>query len=257
MKHNTAIEMIKNWPKDQVWKDLEALLDNYFGDRAIGLRKISEQTNISKKTLSRILKKDSKPNQQSVLRFYKYFFSIADDVDLSVQHQWIKEYFLGVISSHYGNINSHLESLLESDIVFRKIYIRLSMGEVSKRQVKELFGDYGTQVISTMKDLGLLTIKNENIFQLKNNTRISKSPTALKKMISELNEDFLDIDSLSEVNKNSAFYFCENVSPEAYETLLNVAEELKKTVRKILKSKDAKGEIPFFMTNVIDQMMEK
>ena len=68
MKHKTAIEMIKNWPKDQVWKDLEVLLDNYFGDRAIGLRKISEQTNISKKTLCRILKKDSKPNQQSVLR---------------------------------------------------------------------------------------------------------------------------------------------------------------------------------------------
>ena len=49
MKQEFAVDVIKNWPKDQVRKDLQYLLENHFSNPAYGLRIISEKTNISKK----------------------------------------------------------------------------------------------------------------------------------------------------------------------------------------------------------------
>jgi hypothetical protein len=254
MKQKFAVDIIKNWPRDQVVKDLKFLLEKYFSNRTLGLRVISEKTNISKKTLLRILGQDTKPNQQSVMRFYEYYFQVVEDEALSMQHRWIKEYFLSVLNKHYGSVDGYLEKKLESDLIFRKLYIRLSMFEISKSEVQKKFGDYGIEVISEMQKMRVVESTDDRVFRLRPEASISKSPSALKKMIIELNQDFLSQDSLSEVNKNSAFYFCENISESAYQTILEASEELKKTIRKILSSSDSRGDVPFFITTTIDEM---
>ena len=114
MRQKTAIEIIKNWPRDQVQKDLEFILKQFFSKTCSGLRIISEKTCISKKTLSRILKGETSPNQQSVMRFYEYYFTVVSSEDLSIQHQWIKDYFLKVLNSHYGEIDKTLEFITVS-----------------------------------------------------------------------------------------------------------------------------------------------
>ena len=63
-----------------------------------------------------------------------------------------------------------------------------------------------------------------------------------------------DAINLSELNKNSAFYFCENINKDAYQTILEASEEMKKTIRRIVNSPESKGDIPFFTTSVIDKM---
>ena len=105
-----------------------------------------------------------------------------------------------------------------------------------------------------MQKMRVVESNDDKVFRLRSEASISKSPEALKKMIIELNQDFLSKDSLSEVNRNSAFYFCENISESAYQTILEASEELKKTIRKILSSSDSKGDIPFFITTTIDEM---
>lgn len=254
MKQEFAVDVIKNWPKDQVRKDLQYLLDNHFSKPAYGLRIISEKTNISKKTLQRIVKDETKPNQQSVMRFYEYFFKVAQPDSLSIQHSWIKDYFLKVLTGHYGKLNDVLEKKLESDVIFRKIYIRLSMHSLSKSYISKLFGNYGLNILLDMEKMNLLESTDNEWFRLKDDVSIAKSPTALKEMVIELNQDFVTVDNLSEVNKNSVFYFCENISDSAYQTILEASEELKKTIRKILISQDSRGDIPFFLTTSVDKM---
>jgi len=254
MKQEFAVDVIKNWPKDQVRKDLHYLLENHFSNPAYGLRIISEKTNISKKTLQRIVKDETKPNQQSVMRFYEYFFKVAQPEKLSIQHSWIKDYFLKVLTGHYGKLNEVLEKKLETDVIFRKLYIRLSMHSLSKAKVEKLFGSYGLNILHDMEKMSLLESIDNKWFRLKNDVSIAKSPIALKEMVIELNQDFVTTENLSEVNKNSVFYFCENISDSAYQTILEASEELKKTIRKILLSQDSKGDIPFFLTTSVDQM---
>jgi hypothetical protein len=254
MKQEFAVDVIKNWPKDQVKKDLEYLLEHIFTNPSYGLRIISEKTNISKKTLQRILKNETKPNQQSVMRFYEYFFKVAQVENLSIQHSWIKDYFLKVLTGHYGKLDEVLEKKLESDVIFRKLYIRLSMHKLSKKNVEKLFGNYGLSILNEMEKMNLLNSMDNEWFCLKENVSIAKSPIALKEMIIELNQDFVTTENLSEVNKNSVFYFCENISDSAYQTILEASEELKKTIRKILTSPDSKGDVPFFLTTSIDKM---
>tara|TARA_B100000925_G_scaffold291479_1_gene279677 strand:- start:2618 stop:3388 length:771 start_codon:yes stop_codon:yes gene_type:complete len=254
MKQEFAVDVIKNWPKDQVRKDLQYLLENNFSNPSYGIRIISEKTNISKKTLQRIIKEETKPNQQSVMRFYEYFFKIAQPESMSIQHSWIKDYFLKVLTCHYGKLNEVLEKKLESDVIFRKLYIRLSMYSLSKAHIEKLFGSYGLSILLEMEKMSLLESVDNKWFKLRDDVSIAKSPSALKEMVIELNQDFVTTENLSEVNKNSVFYFCENISDSAYQTILEASEELKKTIRKILLSSDSKGDIPFFLTTSIDRM---
>ena len=157
------------------------------------------------------------------------------------------------MQEHYGQVNSLLERRLEENSVFRAIYINSKVGVVNRKKIRSLYGLYGEKVLNEMVELGLLKLIERDMFK-GTDVVIAKTPKALKRIIQELNEDHLDENSLSSINQNSAFYFCEKVNEDAFQMLLEVFEEMKKALKNILSDEKNLGDKPVFITSTFDSL---
>jgi len=243
----------KSWLRDLFVSDLEKLLNRY-NKEDIGVRKISEFINVSDKTLRRVLSCKTKPHLQTILRFYQYFFRTTPQEELSIQHQWIKDHLMNTIEQRFGKVLEQEEKKLESSSVYRKIFILTRLGHVTKKQILRMYGEFGLEIIQSMLECGLLIELRPEEYSC-GDKKVTKSPKLLKKIIEELISDHLSEESLSSIGAGNAFYgFHSDINESAYDMILQVLEESKKTIKKIVENPNSKGDKSFFYACAVDQM---
>lgn len=244
-------------PKKELWEqmvvDLELLLSPY-KNKDIGLRIIGSKTQISEKTLKRMLKAESAPHGQTLQRFYEHFFKVVNDEEnYKPIHLKIKEVLEKVVVYKKNKVDENLEKELQDNKVFRDLFLISRTGPIHKDWVIRQYGLFGLDVVKKMIHEDLLIEPEKNIFA-QGPLSISKSSVTLKKVILDLINDHLHTEKLQEYGHNMAFYVMEGVNDHAVEEILGLTEDYKRKVAEVVLKEENKGENRVFATAVVDLM---
>ncbi len=252
----TSIRDLRPLVKDQLADDLSKLLLT-FKNQTIGLRIIGKKTQISEKTLERILLKKSDPHENTIVRFYSYFFKQnINSTDKSSLHEMIKK-FIEIDTSYTNNkINLELEEHLKTNKVFRDLFLLTRVKEISLKTIISEYGKYGIQMIELMAQNDIVKEIDHGVFSCGNVT-INKSPETLKNIISDLITSHLDCENLSEKNKNQTFYMLNNVSEDTYIKILQKTENYKKEISELIFNSTNTGPIAVFTLAAVDTIKSK
>ncbi len=233
--------------------DLNLLLESY-KNKDIGTRLISEKINVGEKTLKRILKLKSVPHINTIQRFYQYYFLLTNIS--SENHPLYKEINELIQIEELDNakeLNFYLEGLLEKDKVFRKIYLLSRTGVITRNWIQDEFGNFGLEHLELMLKNNILLEIDKDTF-VEGSISISKGPKSVKSIISDLVEDHLSSERLSEKGLNSAFYMVDRVTEDAYESIIEITEQYKKNVAKLIQDKSNRGLKRIFVSTAVDNI---
>ena len=244
-------------PKKELWEqmviDLELLLAPY-KNKDIGLRILSNKTQISEKTLKRMLKAESTPHGLTLQRFYEYFFKlISNEENYKPIHKKIKEVLEKVSIYKKHKIDGELEKELQENKVFRDLFLFTRTGPVYKEWVLEQYGLFGLEVVGKMIQHDLLIEREKNVY-VEGALSISKSSETLKKIILDLIKDHLHTEKLQEYGHNIAFYAMEGVNDQSLEEILSLTEDYKRKVAAVVLRPENKGSNRVFALSVVDLM---
>jgi|GEM_PF-3086517 len=258
----TIIEPTKDLVRQQLQNDLKLLLSQYRNPE-IGLRLVAEKINISEKTLKRALNAVCDPHANTLKSFYTHFFKVMNEEVTSLEiYQTIKKIIktesLSKISFDVKaeeTSSNELMRLLEQDLAFRQIFIFSRTGVVTQKWVIEQFGAYGVRILEQMVMLGILLEIDRGIYK-QGPRGVEKSALAVKKIILELNQQYLDSVKLEERGENSAFYALEGLSLEAKEKLLEKLDNVKSEIAQFINDPKNLGQERVFVTFAMDVLPE-
>ena len=233
--------------------DLDQLLASY-KNKDIGTRLISEKINIGEKTIKRILKLKSVPHINTIQRFYQYYFTLTStSIDNHPLYKEINELIQIEILDNTKELNFYLEGLLEKDKVFRKIYLLSRTGVITKSWVQDKFGKFGLDHLDLMLENNILLEIDKGTF-VEGSVSISKGPKSVKYIISDLVSDHLSSERLSEKGLNSAFYMVDRVTEDAYQTIIEITEQYKKNLAKLIQDRSNRGVKRIFISTAVDNI---
>ncbi len=244
---------LKLFLRDQMIADIELVLAPY-RNKDIGLRILGEKTGISEKTLKRVIDKSTAPHQSTVGRFYRHFFEVqGNDVDPDSIHGQIKSEILGNPAAPGASYNHKLEQTLETNKVFREIFLYSRTGRITKKFVKEEFGKYGLEMLDLMLSENILIEEDKGIY-VAGSLSVPKTLKAIKTIVHELVEDNLDPELLSELGNNKAFYYMEGLTEDSKETLLKIVDEYQEKVRDFMFNEAELGDHRVFVVGALDEL---
>lgn len=144
---------------EQITCDLNTSLD-LFKDRKKGLQLISRKTGIHEKTLLRLLSKEHKPGYLTVYKLYRYILQTESDTEIIKRvHPVIASY----LKKHNPKNTSdgieysvNIEQEILKDRTFSEIFFMAGSGNITKAEIKELYGLNGLQILEKMLRLGVL-----------------------------------------------------------------------------------------------------
>ena len=243
--------------KEQMLQDLNLLLDP-FKNKEIGLRILSEKTKISEKTFKRMIRQGTDPHTNTIRGFYQHFFQIYPQEQNNEVHRIIKKI---VAQEHlvpnvlYKDSSAELEEMLETNKVFRQIYLYSRCGHITKKWVQEEFGRYGIEILELMISENLLLEIDKNIY-VEGPMGVPKNPHCLKIILSEMVSEHLNDVKLEELGKNFAFYLIEGVTEETRQAILRKMAEMQQQIGTIINGQQAKGDLRLFALGVVDTLKE-
>ncbi len=235
-------------------------LDEY-PSRKIGFKMIAKGSDISERTLRRIVAGTHTISFQTVFKLYKYLFALLNDRDTfdkmpkAMQDFIIKDYANFSLSNDDARWLPVIDDYLASDSVFRGIYIETACGQVSKEKIAFEYGQQGIRILEKMCNLNVIKETEPNIY-VASTDRASLRPKAIKHLSHTLVESYFHEDKLDLQGENFSQILMEGVDQETYNKLLRFDYEAKNERIKIIKN-GKKGNIKYWMVNIIDTLSKE
>ena len=237
----------KSIVRDKMAADLLFLLESY-NNKDIGLRIISEKTNISEKTLKRVKEAASDPHVNTVKRFYNYFFNILpekrdEDQELKLALRSLIDTF--EIGNHKKD-EFDLAGLLENDSVFRKLYLYSRSGPITLEWIKEEFGKYGIDMVQKMLLKDVLIESDKGDYS-QGPVSVSRNHNAIRASLKDFIFEHITDEQLDVMNEASLFYVIEGVTREMKLEMGRLTQEYRNKLANLLVEGKDKGDERVFV----------
>jgi hypothetical protein len=237
--------------------DLRELVEDYLAKhKNISLHGLSKKCGVASSTLRRIVSGETKeePRGATVLGIL-----VAITKETNVQK--LIERFPGSIAdclqrtyeniigpSHSSHVN--LADFLRDPLAYIVYKMAANVSGVKLEELIQLLGVTVEETVSEMKEVDLLF--EEAGFIHAHNKNFTLPPSIYRRHINELVR-FTKFGS-KYVDGSLFINYSESVSPAAYGQVKGVLVKAMQEVRAILSKKENYGEVPFFMTSILDTM---
>lgn len=242
----------------QVQKDLKIALKE-FPRESTGIKVLADKMGVHTRTLKRILKGTHTPSYQTILKIYRYFLGSKSDREtiLKAPHL-LGEYLLNEkenfsLANEDADFSTEIDILLNTDSVFRSIYIETATGNVTKERIGYMHGQMGIKVLEYMKDLGVIEEFEEGIFKSSTN-RASLQTETLYSLSNFLISNHFYTEKAALAGENGLTVFTEGLNKDAYNELLKIDWEAKQKKIQVLKNPKNKGEIKAWSVTITDTL---
>jgi hypothetical protein len=243
----------------RVQTDLEAAL-NSFPNRAIAIKKLSQGMLLNEKTLKRIIKGSHSPTYQTILKMYRYLLATTSDRETVLRmpellSQTVTRDFENFsLADKEADFSTEIDFYLESDSVFRSIYVETATGTVHKQTIGYEHGVHGLKTLVYMKDMDVIKEIEPDIFA-SSQKRASLTPRAAHHIARYLVDNKFDPEKCNLSGENFYQVVFEGIDTNSYNELLKIDWEAKEKRLEILK-KAKKGNVKFWSLNFTDTLSE-
>lgn len=205
---------------------------------------LAEKTDLSYKTIDRILKGDNfKPNYHSTIKIYLTIHQATEISELFERGPvWIKDYIQSHIHS-YGKEDFHLQNKNVTEYLMIReqsltIYLYVSAFGKSVNDIKNKFGEYGLDEVFKMIELQILRMDANRIVTWNEKATLAFTPETLKAMSGSLIKNFYRPEAAHTLDENYMASTITNISPQAKVKIIKAMEQLQKHINEIIKIDD-------------------
>ena len=246
--------------KDRIKYDLGLKLSS-FGKRSSGLKTLSEEADLSTRTLRRILDDNTTPSTNTVIKIYEYLLNtnyhheLISKLPTVIREQiFSRENDIRILSDK-KSYSSKVDELINTDSVFRALYLQSATGEIKRSFVSFKYGQHGAEVLDSMVSLRVLKKVKENIYTsgtLRANLRNSTIISLGKNLI----DNNLTVEHLDLLGENSASIYFQAIDKETYNNILKVDLEANLKKKELL-STAKEGNVKMWSFACVDTLDEK
>ncbi len=236
-----------------VQRDLKGLLSQY--SRAdFAVRAIAQRTGLSEKTLKRLLQNTCGPHYNTIRSFYSYFFKINFHLMALPEYSLVKTIIDKEVLDKSELGVDDFNDMLRDNKVFRTIFLYSRSGAIKNSWVEKEFGRYGTEIVETMLEAGILIEESPQLY-IQGPCGINKGPQCLLKIMGDL-LDHVSPDRLAIRGFNQAFYVIENVDIATKNRAIEMTEKFKREVIDLLINQSTKGNERLFVSAFLDTLKD-
>ena len=241
---------------DLVSQDLNSYLDQG-NDRQKRLNFLSRKLEIHKKTLLRISMKQNSPSYPTIMKLYRFFYSLdCDSKVLEKVPLVIKEFLVKSFPEQAtGNIDISEKGLkfISGNVVALEVFLLASSHAINKAELQSKFGEYGITIIRQLIEFQLVAeIGPDQYTQGAKN--ISLPPELLVKAGTILSETYAKPANCYVLSKNFVGFYAEALSEAAYQEWIKIDQQAMKQKIEVAQKANSKGNIPAFSYCIIETL---
>lgn len=242
----------------KIQSDLLEAADKYPSERT-AIKTMAKKIGVSERTLKRIIKGTHSPTYQSILKIYRFLKGTYSDKETVMAMPEILGTYVDHEQDNFSltnpgvNFTADIDCYLQSDSVFRSIYIETATGEISKEAVSFQHGKHGVNVLNKMCELGIIKEVKPNVYTASTN-RASLDEHSLHEISKFLLEYKFSPEKASLQGENFYQCFFEGVNQETYNELLQIDWESYQRKKELLQNKNLKGDIRYWSINYTDTL---
>jgi hypothetical protein len=244
---------------EQVSLDLANHLDTYT-NKSFGMRTLAADSDITEKTIKRLLAKKNNPTYQTLFRLYMVFLDTNSEEE-------VVEKCPEVVRKELENKNpKKLRKKIKkeydfSEMIYREpllgeLYILAGTSELHANSVAYRYGQYGVDLLKRLEELDILKQSNKNIYTLSSN-----GPALDGKVIKNLGlrfiERFSEPDKTHLKGENVLSFYAEGLNQEGLNEWLKLDEENFYKKVEIAKKAKFKGTMPVFTFTATDGISQE
>lgn len=245
-----------------VANDLGTKLKEYSSDSE-GLNQLSTVMDISKRTLQRVLKSETKPTFHTLYKIYRFLLNTENETELlqkmpnAVKAEVLRcNPNLSLYPLNEFNFLESIEEKIISDYCFRYIYVQTTSTTVHKESIIYKFGEHGLNVLNEMESTGVIKlISTTEYAHGSNRTRLSGK--SLKLVNSDLLQSFFSENKCSTPGENYITFLSHALNEEGYNEWLKVDFEAYKKKMAIATNSMFQGKIPAWNITATDTFSAK
>lgn len=243
--------------KDQLALDLKNYLAQY-SNQTIGLRLMSQDMGIHKRTLLRLIEGENKAGYLTLYKIYRVIYNTRNDSDVfkrapEVIQQALKAGNPKPVDREI-NYSVDIEQEICRDRCFGEIYLLAGCGSISQDLVLFRFGQYGLETVNRMLKLRVLTETKQGHYILGEN-QANLSAQTIKYLGMDLIQRFSDPERTDDLGENFMGLYVEGLSEEGYQEWLKIEEESYQKKIELASKSQFKGHIKAFTFQVTDKLI--
>jgi DNA-binding phage protein len=234
----------------RVQSDLNEALKE-FPRRSTGLKVLADNIGVHEKTLKRVITGSHSPSYKTILKIYRYLTGSLNDRDTVLSMPKIlSEYICSEhenfkLSKDEVSFTVEVDKLIESDSIFRMVYLETGCGHLHKDKVAYECGQQGIRVLKKMEEMDIIREVTPDVFTASKN-RASLRTESIVSLGKYLIESKFHEQKCKTMGENFCSVYFEGVNKETYNKLLIIDWEAKEQKKKLLMQSDSKGNIPYW-----------
>lgn len=243
--------------RDQLAQDLNNYLAQY-SNPTIGLRLMSQEMGIHKRTLMRLMEGENKAGYLTLYKIYRVLLHSKNDTELFEKAPECIQ-----VALKAGNPKPLSKEIIYSvdieqeicrDRCFGELYLLAGCGTITEELILFRFGQYGLDTAKRMLKLGVLKEVKSGHFTLGPN-QANLSAETLKYLGVDLTQRFADPERTDDLGENFMGLYVEGLSEEGYQEWLRIEEEAYQRKIEVANNSKFKGHIKTFTFQVTDKLI--
>lgn len=244
-----------------VANDLGTKLKEYSSDSE-GLNQLSTVMDISKRTLQRVLKSETKPTFHTLYKIYRFLLNTENETELlqkmpnAVKAEVLRCNPSLILNKDTFNYLPSIEDRIISDFCFRYIYSQTMSTTIHKETISYKFGEHGSNVLNEMLECGIIDLFSVGEYKSGTN-RARLTGKSLKLIASDLIGSFFSEGKCSTLGENYITNLSSSLNLNGYNEWLKIDFESYKKKMIVANDPKFKGKIPSWNITVTDTLSDK
>ena len=244
---------------DQVSRDLRFALSKYKSQN-FGMRHLSQKTNISEKTLQRLIQRQNKASYPTLFRLYNWLTQATTEEELlkkapQIVSDLLKAEFNAKIKNKKPEKFFNFLELIKERPLMGEIYVLSLSNDLHKNEIQLRFREYGVQILEELV--------NKDLLRRVNKTTFTASPTGpqfdeelIKTVGLRVLQRFLKPDQAIVTGENFMSFYTQGLNREGLNKWLEIDKKAFYDKLEISNKSQYQGDHRTFSFMAIDSMDE-
>ena len=257
LETNSYENMDKSARLLKVQTDLQKCL-NEFPNKNLAIKALAEKTLLNEKTIKRILKGSHSPSYQTILKIYRYLLATNSDRETVLKMPELLSNIIYKESENFSlenedaNFSTEIDFYLESDSVFRSVYVESGTGRVHRSKVGYEHGTYGLKTLDYMVKMDVIKEIEPEIY-VSSKRRACLTPESTHHIARYLLDNKFHPEKCNLAGENMYQVVFDGIDTHTYNEILKIDWKAKEEKLQLLKQ-SKKGNVKFWSISYTDTL---
>lgn len=241
----------------QIRDDLDSFLSK-FSNKSFAIRVLSKESEISEKTIRRILDNQNRPTYDTIYSIYSVMFENENEVELletvpKIVSAYLKSKTVRKLKKKKNKQEFNFLELFKKDPILCELFIKSALGGISTSATAYRYGQYGIELIEKLVLMNVVKEVEKGIYKITNSApRIEGE--LLKFVGLRFSDSFGKPKNSDVTDQNVMSFYATNLNDEGFKEWIRIDTEAFYKKIEVANNKQFKGTKSYFTFNSTDSI---